>query len=57
MPEEADMAISMLDGRVFSNKKVMKAATWDGKEKFKVRFNELLFSFIWTIFHQIQPTI
>ena len=38
-PEEADMAISMLDGRVFSNKKVMKAATWDGKEKFKVVLN------------------
>ena len=38
-PEEADMAISMLDGRVFSNKKVMKAATWDGKEKFKVVMN------------------
>ena len=36
-PEEADMAISMLDGRIFSNKKVMRAATWDGKEKFKVR--------------------
>ena len=38
-PEEADMAISMLNGRIFSNKKVMKAATWDGKEKFKVVMN------------------
>ena len=37
-PEEADVAISMLNGRMFSGKDlVMKAATWDGKEKFKVR--------------------
>ena len=46
-PEEADMAVSMLDGRIFSNnKKVMKAATWDGKEKFKVRFIEQLGSYL-----------
>ena len=45
-PEEADMAISMMNGRIFSGKKVMKAATWDGKEKFKVRFIEQLGSYL-----------
>lgn len=40
-PEEADMAISMLDGRMFSNNKIpMKAYTWDGKTKYKINETE-----------------
>ena len=31
-PEEADAAISMMDGRLFSNGRVMKANTWDGQK-------------------------
>lgn len=36
-PEEADMAISMMNGRLFFNKRVMSAETWDGKTKYKVK--------------------
>ena len=39
-PEEADISISMLDGRVFSKGKAMKAYTWDGKTKYKVNETE-----------------
>ena len=39
-PEEADIAISMLDGRIFAKDKIMKAATWDGKTKYKVNETE-----------------
>ena len=39
-PEEADIAISMLDGRIFAKSKVMKAYTWDGKTKYKVNETE-----------------
>ena len=39
-PEEADVAISMLDGRIFAKDKIMKAATWDGKTKYKVNETE-----------------
>ena len=39
-PEEADIAISMLDGRIFAKDKVMKASTWDGKTKYKVNETE-----------------
>ena len=36
-PEEGDMAISMLNGRLFSNSsKTMKAWTWDGKTKYNI---------------------
>ena len=36
-PEEADLAISMLNGRLFANSRnIMKAYTWDGKTKYKV---------------------
>ena len=36
-PEEADLAISMLDGRLFSKScGAMKCYTWDGKTKYKV---------------------
>lgn len=36
-PEEADMAISMLNGRMFSSNKIpMKSYTWDGKTKYKI---------------------
>lgn len=36
-PEEGDMAISMLNGRIFSNSKIpMKAWTWDGKTKYAI---------------------
>eukprot|EP00095_Tigriopus_kingsejongensis_P010978 snap_masked-scaffold270_size230592-processed-gene-1.17 protein:Tk10978 transcript:snap_masked-scaffold270_size230592-processed-gene-1.17-mRNA-1 annotation:"hiv tat-specific factor 1 homolog" len=38
--EEADMAISMVHGRLFFNQKVMKAETWDGKTKYKVKESE-----------------
>ena len=38
-PEEADLAISMMNGRMF-NQRVMKAETWNGKEKFKVEETE-----------------
>ena len=37
-PEEADTAISMLDGRLYygnGDKRVLKASTWDGKTKYK----------------------
>ena len=40
-PEEADMAISMLNGRLFSSQKTpMKAYTWDGKTKYKINETE-----------------
>ena len=39
-PEEADIAISMLDGRIFAKDKIMKASTWDGKTKYKVNETE-----------------
>ena len=39
-PEEADVAISMLDGRIFAKDKIMKASTWDGKTKYKVNETE-----------------
>ena len=39
-PEEADTAISMLDGRLYGDKRVLKASTWDGKTKFKVNETE-----------------
>merc|ERR1712083_170370 len=39
-PEEADIAISMLDGRLFGKDKIMKAYTWDGKTKYKVNETE-----------------
>lgn len=39
-PEEADTAISMLDGRLYGDKRVLKAATWDGKTKYKVAETE-----------------
>jgi len=39
-PEEADMAISMLDGRMYGDKRVLKAFTWDGKTKYKVNETE-----------------
>ncbi len=35
-PGEADQAIAMLDDRMFFNKRTMRAATWDGKTKYKV---------------------
>ena len=37
-PEEADVAIPMLNGRLFANatKQSMKAYTWDGKTKYKI---------------------
>ena len=36
-PEEADLAISMLDGRLFSKAcGAMKCNTWDGKTKYKI---------------------
>ncbi len=35
-PGEADQAIAMIDGRMFFNKRVMTAQTWDGKTKYKV---------------------
>ena len=36
-PEEADVAIPMLNGRLFANSnKPMKAFTWDGKTKYKI---------------------
>ena len=36
-PEEGDLAISMLNGRLFSNSsKTMKAWTWDGKTKYNI---------------------
>ena len=35
------MAISMLDGRLFSSQKTpMKAYTWDGKTKYKINETE-----------------
>ena len=40
-PEEADLAISMLDGRLFSKAiGPMKCYTWDGKTKYKVTESE-----------------
>jgi HIV Tat-specific factor 1 len=40
-PEEADLAISMLDGRLFSQARgPMKCYTWDGKTKYKVTESE-----------------
>ncbi len=39
-PAEADQAVAMLDGRMFFNKRVMSASTWDGKTKFKVEETE-----------------
>jgi hypothetical protein len=36
-PEEADLAISMLDGRLFSKScGAMKCYTWDGRTKYKI---------------------
>ena len=36
-PEEADLAISMLDGRLFTKAcGPMKSYTWDGRTKYKV---------------------
>lgn len=36
-PEEADLAISMLDGRLFTKScGPMKAFTWDGRAKYKI---------------------
>ena len=39
-PEEADTAISMLDGRLYGDSRVLKAFTWDGKTKYKVAETE-----------------
>jgi HIV Tat-specific factor 1 len=40
-PEEADLAISMLDGRLYSKAcGPMKCYTWDGKTKYKVTETE-----------------
>ena len=42
-PEDADIAISMLDGRLYitgSDQRVLKAAAWDGKTKYKVNETE-----------------
>ena len=42
-PEEADIAISMLDGRMYINsddRRILSAATWDGKTKYKVNETE-----------------
>ena len=38
---EADAAIAAVDGRMFFNGNVMKASTWDGKTKYKVREREI----------------
>ena len=39
-PKEGDIAISMLEGRIFAKDKIMKASTWDGKTKYKVNETE-----------------
>ena len=40
-PEEADLAISMLDGRLYSKAcGPMKCYTWDGKTKYKITETE-----------------
>ena len=42
-PEDADVAISMLDGRLYitgSDQRVLSAAAWDGKTKYKVNETE-----------------
>ena len=42
-PEDADMAISMLDGRLYitgTDQRVLSAAAWDGKTKYKINETE-----------------
>jgi len=39
-PAEADMAVQMLNGRMFG-KKVMSVETWDGRTKYKVEESSL----------------
>ena len=39
-PEEADVAIVNMNGRIFAKDNVMKATTWDGKTKYKINETE-----------------